>query len=391
MLKSIYISFCGLLIGFSLGFLYLHSSRPDFGVQRGNAVLSSDKNIYSPQVVGFLPYWLISKAKADYSSYITTLTYFGLTLDTDGSILRFTKPGEGEPGWVSLNSGKMQTFFDQAAAKNVKLSLLMFLADDEKITNLLEDPDTHAQNMIREISPILKHYGFSDVNIDIENVSSASESSSLAFTQFLKSVKDDLKKEGNYTLTADVTGSDLVRKKLIDIPEVSKIVDYLVIMGYDYHYPGSSVTGPVSPLYGAGDIAEYDIDTAVNAALSILPPEKVILGIPLYGYEWETLKHDPRSAVIPMSGATVSNFRAEEIIKTCTTCNYYYDELAQERYIISETPTHSYRQIFYPDRLATQAKVDYAIQKNIGGIALWALGYEGKDILQPLTSYKSAP
>ena len=113
------------------------------------------------------------------------------------------------------------------------------------------------------------------------------------------------------------------------------------------------------------------------------------MGIPLYGYEWETIEDTPRSAVIPGTGITASNARVETFLESCTTCSPQFDEVAKESYLIyKDEETGVHHQTFYPDKQAMQKKTDFAMEHNIGGIAVWALGYEGKTILDPLIDYK---
>jgi spore germination protein YaaH len=160
-------------------------------------------------------------------------------------------------------------------------------------------------------------------------------------------------------------------------------------MTYDYHYAGSSVSGPVAPVGGAGKEAEFDVETGIQKALDVLPKSKIVLGVPLYGYEWETIDPSPRSATIPTSGIVISNQRAEELLTTCSSCQKQWDANGQESYIIYEDEkTKTYHHIFYPDQTATKAKVDLATKYDLAGLALWALGYEGNIILNPLSTYK---
>src|SRR4051812_7137323 len=69
---------------------------------------------HQPQVIGFLPYWLLDKAQDDYSKYINTLAYFSLTIDADGKILKLTNPREEDPGWLSFNSPKLKSILNNA-------------------------------------------------------------------------------------------------------------------------------------------------------------------------------------------------------------------------------------------------------------------------------------
>ncbi len=339
------------------------------------------------EVIGFLPYWLISKAKADYSPYITNLSYFALTVDTDGSILKLTSPIEAEPGWYALNSGKADSFFATAKKNNVELSLTVFNGDREMIDELVSDPITHATNLADDVIPVMKEYEFKELNLDIESTKDASQEARENFTTFMKELKNKLKDEG-FTMTVDITGMDLLKQTLIDPKAAGSIADHVLVMTYDFHYPGSFVTGAVAPLGGAGVSAEYDVTSAIEKAKAIMPSEKVLLGAPLYGYEWETISDIPRAGVIPGTGITASNSRIEEILTTCSTCSASFDKTAMESYIIyRDTETDTFHQLFYPDKESTLAKTKFAIEQNLGGIGLWALGYEGRDILNPLMDY----
>jgi len=339
------------------------------------------------EVIGFLPYWLLDSATKDYSPYITTLTYFGLTVDENGNILKMTNPQETEPGWLVLSSNKLNNIFSLARKKKIKLSLLIFSGDSATIEKLIANPRENADRLVESVAPIMEEYGFEDLNLDIENVNGATEEERNNYVDFVKEIKAKMLERNLGTLTLEVTADDMVKKKLIDPQKIAIYVDKLVIMAYDYHFPGSFVTGPVAPLGGAGTIAEYDIRVAVEKALEIMPPGKLILGAPLYGYEWETIDDVPRSAVIPGSALTASNQRAEEL-SGCPDCVSGFDEIAKEAYVIFKNKeTGVYHQIFFPDMNSMQEKIAFVDEEKLGGIALWALGYEGKTILEPLVEY----
>jgi spore germination protein YaaH len=160
-------------------------------------------------------------------------------------------------------------------------------------------------------------------------------------------------------------------------------------MGYDFHNPGSFVTGAVSPQSGAGVVSEFDIESAVQAALTQVPANKLILAVPLYGYSWESITPIPRAAVLPGSAFSISSRSVEELLASCATCSAQFDKTDSENYFIyKNTDTNTYQQVFYPDKYSTQIKIDFAKSQNLGGMALWALGYEGANILQPLTNYR---
>src|SRR4029078_3375483 len=139
--------------------------------------------------------------------------------------------------------------------------------------------------------------------------------------RFFSRVKSKVVEKKLGTLTVEISSSDLIRHNLIDPKNISAFADSIVIMAYDYHFAGSEVTGPVAPMGGGGDEAEYDTILALEKAIEVIPSQKIILCIPLYGYQWETLDDIPRSAVIPGTGQTASNSRVENLLSDCATCS----------------------------------------------------------------------
>lgn len=377
MIRNILIAVLGILFGILVGYLFVFRTP-----------VRSILKIPGNQSMGFLPYWLLDKAKNDYSEYLTGVYYFGLIVGDDGRIVKLTNPGESEPGWHALYSGKVDSHLQKAKDNHQVLSLVVFSGGNESIGLLVSDPVRHASNLVVDISPIMRKYGFSDLNLDIEYLDVASKEARMNFTKFVKEVKRGLDKQKLGTLSIDVSPTAFIKDYLVDPIGISKYVDSVIIMGYDYHYQGSSVTGPVAPLFGADTISEFDIQIAIQKALLIYPSQKIILGAPLYGYEWETIEENPRSPIIPGTGLTASSFRMQKFLSKCATCSAQFDSIAQEKYIVYKaTDTNSYHQIFYPDQETMSSKIKFAQKYNLGGIALWALGYEDSTILNPLKDY----
>ncbi len=390
MIKNILIIFFGFLIGCSVCYWVIFYT-PLFSLRQSQK--NSLINPLAPvkkQVIGFLPYWLVDKATSEDYNSITMLSYFGLTIDNDGTILKLANPTEQEPGWTALQSGKLDTVFSNAKKNNLQLSLLVFSGTPDSIGMLIDDPISHAKNLADAVIPLMKHYGFTDLNVDIEDIHEASAEARTHFTQFAKTIKERLNTEHAGTLTVDISPTDLIKNDLIDPLAIGQIADNVVIMTYDYHFIGSFVTGPVAPISGAGTVAEFDTNVAIQKALEIMPVQKIILGVPLYGYEWETIDILPRSAVIPQTGLIASNLRVEELLSSCATCSANFDTDAKEPYVIYKDDfTGTYHQLFFPNEKAVSEKIDFANSKKLGGVALWALGDANTDLLLPLKIYKS--
>lgn len=380
--KNLVIIVSGILLGVLFGILFIFN----FLIPKNS---SSVINPLAPKkiVIGFLPYWLLDTETSDYSKYITTLSYFGLRVDQNGNIQKLLNPQQEESGWNALRSGKLDPFFNKALQNNVSLSLMVASGDVNSINGLISDPSLHAKNLVSDLKPLIETYKFSDINLDIEYTQSASATARENFTKFVSEVKKEL---GNdQTLTVEISPTDVIHSNLIDPKAMNKIADNIVLMAYDYHSTSSFVTGPVAPLKGAGVMSEYDVTSAIEKSLDLISPEKLVLGAPLYGYEWESLDQIPRSAIIPNTGVVASNKRAEELLSSCASCSAVLDKDADEKYIsYFDQSLGDYHTIFYPDKNSMEAKINFTNEFQLKGLALWALGYEGNSILNPLTIYK---
>lgn len=341
-------------------------------------VSATKVHIQTHEVMGFLPYWLISKADKNYSNYISTLTYFGLAIESDGTVKKLNNPQEEEPGWINVKN--IPKFSGNK-------SLLVVSGDNDVIANLINNPQTSAANLIKDVAPIMKEKHFTDLNLDIETFADASESSRAAFTEFVQEVKNNMEKNNLGTLSLDLIPIALVTEKLFDPKALGAIVDRIILMTYDYHYSGSYITGPVAPIGGVPEVREFDVETAIREAIKVIPPEKILMGIPLYGYQWETIENASSSATIPGGASSASVRRVAELLAECATCSAQFDPVAESPYLIFKNG-EIYNQIYYENEFSMQEKINLAKKYNLAGVALWALGYEDDTLLNPLTDYK---
>ncbi len=358
-----------------------------------NSPLLAAVGIEKPRIIGFLPYFLTSRATNNYSPYITTLTYFGFTIASDGHILKLTNPQQEDPGWYDLQTAAVRKKFIDAKNNNVTLSLTVVQQDEASISAILSHPKNHATNLLSDVIPVMKKYGFTDLNIDIESFQNADAKKEKQFIAFVQTIKQGLQKQNMGTVTLDISPIAFVKSNLIDAVKVGRIVDYLLIMAYDYHTVLSSNTGAIAPLGGVGKETEYDVATAIGIAKKEIDSRKIIFGMPLYGYEWDSLSNIPGSATIPNTGQTASNRRImNTFIHSCVTCIIKEDSLAMEPdFIFQDKKGDPYfHQAFLFDTNAFDKRITYAEKNNFAGVAFWALGYEGNTLLNPSESYKNS-
>src|SRR5690606_10440632 len=121
-------------------------------------------------------------------------------------------------------------------------------------------------------------------------------------------------KYSHITLSIDMYASAASKQQLWDVAAIAKEVDYIIVMAYDFHRRSSPQAGPVAPLFGGKELWDSDISEHLQAFLTIVPSEKILLGIPFYGYEWQTTSTDPQATTFPNTGSTASFERVQSIL-----------------------------------------------------------------------------
>ena len=140
-------------------------------------------------------------------------------------------------------------------------------------------------------------------------------------------------------------------------------------MGYNYFYSGSGTAGPVSPLGGY----YYDLEYTLNDYLQKTEnqSDKIILGLPYYGYDWPVINDEINSSTINLGTARIYS-AAESMAQ-----NYGYmwnDESSSAWFSYQEGL--QWNQCWYDDSLSLAHKYQFAIDNGIAGVGIWALGYD---------------
>ena len=332
------------------------------------------------EIYGFQPFWLLDFADQNYNQYTTRFNYFGLQLAEDGTILTQKSAVELEPGWANLQSQRVQTLLDTLNTQNIPTALTVQMVDELMITALLTEPETHARTLIDEVEPIMKENGFTELNIDIESFAAVDLETQRRFTRFMKVVYEEVKHRKLGLVSIDVTPISLITQRMTDLSAINPYTDLVILMTYDYHYGGSPSSGPVAPIGGAGYNRDFDVLTAVRKSVELIPSEKILLGIPTYGYEWKTLTPEYSAPAIPGSGIVRSQRRIEEELATCFSCTVERDQYTRVPYIIFPEEDGYHRIAYYEDAQSIQEKFQIIDEYNLRGAAIWSLGYENVSI-----------
>ena len=324
----------------------------------------------SKKVFGYHPYWQGTKWQSYNYDLLTTIAYFSAETNSTGDLTNLH-------GWPATD------LINKAHANGVEVVLTVTLFDKSDIETLLSH-NSYRDRLIKNLLYEVNRAGADGVNIDFESFPESQKNNLVSFVKNLrKSLRDSIPNAQVTLATPAVDWSNAW-----DFNALATESDGLFIMGYDYHWKGSTTTGPVAPLTGGS----YNITNTVNTYLSVTNNnyDKLILGNPYYGYEWPSNSGD--------KGASTTNVGTAVVFSTAESKALSYGKLWDSD---SQTPWYRYQnpswfQTWYDDSLSLSNKYDFVISKKLGGVGIWALGYdEGYDelwnALNEKMGAKSAP
>lgn len=327
------------------------------------------------RVLGYLPYWTVDSATI--SAQVNDVAYFAVSLGPDGEVVERSDGGL-EPGFRRLSRPEWNRWLQERHVNGQKVHLVVTGSSAEDIVQLMITPLAR-QKAVNSLTQLAISYPLDGIHLDFELSGQQTDVVRAGYVTLTKDLRNSLDALGSRPqLSLAAFASAVNRPLLWDIPALSEHLDFIVVMAYDYHIRSSPSAGPVAPLFGreAGRW-QNDIVGNIKEYLEYFPAEKVFLGIPLYGYEWQVTSPDPTANTFPGTGATATYERVMELLQDpAIKVKERWDADALSPYLIVEEK-NSTTIIHYENTRSIAYKLDLVSQLKLGGIALWALGYEG--------------
>lgn len=256
----------------------------------------------------------------------------------------------------------------------------------------LMDSEEAQSRTIRQAVDIVADRGIDGINVDLEYTGNPGDEYRRKFSMFVERLTEEMhRKVPSSKVTVSVYASAVKEPKIYNVSDLGKSADGIFMMAYDFAVAGSDNAIPTAPLYGKNTSTKiwYDVSTAVDDFLKQMPAEKLILGVPYYGYNYmvETPKMKTETYPTPSwrgkARAQTYQIVKEDIHKDMDGISDYREGRDPDSKVLYKaykvTATNTWRIIFIDDPESLKLKYEFAKSRNLAGVGMWALGFEGNN------------
>jgi len=228
----------------------------------------------------------------------------------------------------------------------------------EPITKIFNTPslwNTVLNNILTE----LKQFNYAGVDIDLEFIN---PSDSLKYAQFVSFLKANLNPYGYIVITALAPKTSSQQKGILyeghNYNLLAEASNLAFIMTYEWGY----TYGPpmaVAPIESVKRVIEY--------ALTQMPSEKILMGIPSYGYNW-TLpyrKGNPPAVSVSTNTAIMTALKYKADI--------LYDDYSQSPYFYYTDENNTVHEVWFEDSKSSLSKLKLINNYSLSGCGYWNL------------------
>ena len=222
------------------------------------------------------------------------------------------------------------------------------------VHKILSDPEVR-EKAVNQIVEMVLSRGYDGVNIDFENIPPEDRENLTLFMKLLHEKLHPLGKLVTIDVPAKTQPTYSGWSGAYDYKALANYSDLVIIMIYDYHWAGGS-PGPISPLDWFNDVLDY--------ALQTIPREKIVAGIPFYGYDW------PEGG----RGRGVTYAMAIRIANESKAYVHFDSEKGEAYFTYYKDNIKHY--VWFQIAKSTELRVKAALSKGIDKVAAWRIGQE---------------
>lgn len=228
--------------------------------------------------------------------------------------------------------------------------------DTERAAMVLTD-DAVQSKLITEIQQNMQRKGFVGLDVDFEFLPANLAD---AYAAFLAKCRQQLSSQGYFVWAALAPKTFSNQPGLLyeghDYAKIGAAVDAVLLMTYEWGY----TYGPpmaVAPMPNVRAVLDY--------AVTVIPPAKILLGVPNYGYDWPL----PFQAGITKA-ESISNQQAIQLAIQYNIA-IQYDATAQSPYFYYTDPAGTAHAVWFEDARSMSAKLRLIAEYKFKGCGFW--------------------
>ena len=219
--------------------------------------------------------------------------------------------------------------------------------------------DTAVQDaLLNNVVNTLKSRNYFGLDIDFEYIYPADGP---AYVRFLKKVVRRVRPLGYILTTALAPKTSAAQQGLLyeahNYPAIGALMDHIILMTYEWgHTYGPPMA--VAPANQVRRVLEY--------AITAIEPEKILMVMPNYGYDW-TLPYVQGRAARSISFAQARELAEEH------NAQIQFDPQAQAPYFFYEDEGGVRHVVWFDNRRSLRARYELVDEFGLGGVSFWTI------------------
>ncbi|WLD92781.1 glycosyl hydrolase family 18 protein [Alkalihalobacillus sp. AL-G] len=219
-----------------------------------------------------------------------------------------------------------------------------------------------SKNLIQSVLDTMKSKGYEALNIDFEHIRAEDRD---LYNGFLETILPTVREAG-YTVSTALAPKTSDEQSgpwhgAHDYKRHGELADFVVLMTYEWGWSGGPPRA-VSPIPQVRAVLDY--------AKSVIPAEKIVMGAPLYGYDWTLPYKKGGEFAKRLSPQAAADLATKEKV------DVKFDNKSQAPHFKYTDDKGKKHEVWFENEQSMQAKFNLAKEYKLRGIAYWVLGEE---------------
>jgi spore germination protein YaaH len=246
--------------------------------------------------------------------------------------------------------------------QNSNVKIVPMIQNEAQFAGFHDQIDTSQErdDIVHKLYALVRDNGYDGIHVDFEGVS---ETDRDLLTDLMRRLHGAFEPQGwivSQAVFAKVSDrSPNYWAGAYDYAALAEYNDYITVMTYDYGYRGRPDPVAVAPIWWMQDVIEF--------ATTLISPEKLLLGVNLYGYDWNTTKGPPATSV---------SFAQATALASRPGATSGYDAEVEAAWVRYRDDGGDDHQVWYENADSFAAKLRVMTDHGLGGFATWRLGHE---------------